>query len=77
MTKANSCVFFGDEIGKALSNDRRKHGLHGIVNDSVFLDAAQQYPQDVFATGEILRFTPSFLAPSESLLQISHEISDV
>ncbi|KAM0802496.1 cytochrome P450 [Usnea florida] len=48
VTKANSCVFFGDDI----------------ANDSEFLAAAQRYPQDVFITGEILRFTPSALAPT-------------
>ena len=46
----------------------RSTAYTGTVNDPVFLEAAQQYPQDVFATGEILRFTPSFLAPSECLV---------
>ena len=34
-----------------------------IANNSDFLAAAQRYPQDVFITGEVLRFTPSALAP--------------
>jgi cytochrome P450 len=43
----NSFVYFG----KHLSSD------HG------FLEAAMQYPDDVFYTSEVLRFLPSFLAP--------------
>ena len=39
------------------------HSLRNIANDSEFLAAAQRYPQDVFVTGEVLRFTPSALAP--------------
>jgi Cytochrome P450 len=43
----NSIVFFGNHMSKNLS----------------FLTAAMQYPDDVLFTSEVLRLTPTFLAP--------------
>ena len=40
--------------------------LTEAANNPEFLDAAQQYPQDVFVTGEILRITPAAFAPLDN-----------
>lgn len=46
-----------------LSTIAKKAKLIKPANDPDFLKAAQQYPQDVFVTGEILRLTPAVFAP--------------
>ncbi|KAF7884731.1 uncharacterized protein EAF02_005067 [Botrytis sinoallii] len=44
---ANSLTFFGEELS----------------NNSEFLSAVLDYPEDLIITAEVLRFTPDFLAP--------------
>lgn len=60
MLAANSLTFFGEELS----------------NNSKFLSAALEYPEDLMITVEVLRFTPDFLAPLVApILMRNHKAS--
>ncbi|CAD6446127.1 07e2d06f-0f1a-4817-b94b-a3839b216dd0 [Sclerotinia trifoliorum] len=62
VAKANTYTFYGENF----------------TQDEVFLDAATQYPMDVFVAAEAIRCVPSFMAPMvASLVTRRHKASTV
>jgi hypothetical protein len=56
------------KISVSTGNRRRSSGLTSVAEDDAFLQAALQYPRDVFIASEVIRCVPSALAGPASWL---------
>ena len=61
--RVNSRVFFGESFCEPTKISRSPLLTFNIATNLEFLEAAAQYPQDVFISGEALQVTPTSMAP--------------
>lgn len=64
IAQANSSTFYGGDFGTLIWFQLwQLQSLPTVAQDQSFLEAAIQYPQDVFIAAEALRCVPSMFAP--------------
>lgn len=73
---ANTYTFYGQHFSKSRLNWQYSSWLTQEAGDKTFLEAALQYPRDVFIAAEVLRCVPAALAgPASWLATRGHKAS--